>query len=59
VQGSICAVVVAAVVAVVGATIAWLCLIRTSRRLAPNLVDLVVVVTVSLAAALSVGGPVR
>ncbi|MEO8697730.1 MAG: hypothetical protein ABI658_29800 [Acidimicrobiales bacterium] len=50
--------VIVAVVAVVAATIAWLCLRRTARRVAPNFVDLVIVVLVSLAAAITVGAPV-
>ena len=58
VQGSICVVVIAAVVAVVAATIAWLCLIRPCHRFAPNIVDLFVVMSVTLAAAITVSGPV-
>ena len=46
-----------AVIAVSAATVAWLCLRRVGTRTAPGFVDMVVVLTMSLAAALSVGGP--
>ena len=47
-----------AVVTVVAATVAWLCLRRVDKRLAPDIIDLIVVVMVSLTAALTLSGPV-